>query len=50
MAKYRIRPYDDMRTWDTAENLIEARQKRCDLQHRFISRRIIVVDENEQEV
>lgn len=50
MARYNIRPYDDYETWDTAETIEEARDKRSKLAMSFFSRAVIIVDENENEV
>lgn len=50
MAKFKIRPYDDYEAWDTAETIEEARAKRSKLAMSFFSRRVVIVDENENEV
>ena len=50
MAKFKIRPYDDYKAWDTAETIEEARAKRSKLAMSFFSRRVVIVDENENEV
>ena len=50
MAKFKIRPYDDYKAWDTAETIEEARTKRSKLAMSFFSRRVVIVDENENEV
>lgn len=50
MAKFKIRPYDDYKTWDTAETIEEARAKRSKLAMSFFSRAVVIVDENENEV
>ena len=50
MAKFKIRPYDDYKAWDTADTIEEARDKRNKLAMDFISRRVVIVDENEHEV
>lgn len=51
MAKFKIRPYDDYKAWDTAETIEEARDKRNKLAMSFFSRVVVViVDENENEV
>ena len=50
MAKFKIRPYDDYKAWDTAETIEEARNKRSELAMSFFSRRVVIVDENENEV
>ena len=46
MAKFKIRPYDDYKAWDTAETIEEARAKRSKLAMSFFSRRVVIVDEN----
>lgn len=50
MAKFKIRPYDDYKAWDTAETIEEARAKRSKLAMSFFSREVVIVDENENEV
>ena len=50
MTKFKIRPYDDYKAWDTAETIEEARTKRNKLAMSFFSRRVVIVDENENEV
>ena len=50
MAKFKIRPYDDYKAWDTAETIEEARDKRNKLAMSFFSRVVVIVDENENEV
>lgn len=50
MAKFKIRPYDDNKAWDTAETIEEARIKRNKLALSFFSRFVVIVDENENEV
>ena len=50
MVKFKIRPYDDYEDWDTAETIEEARAKRSKLAMSFFSRRVVIVDENENEV
>lgn len=50
MARYNIRPYDDYKAWDTADTIEEARDKRSKLAMSFFSRRVVIVDENENEV
>ena len=50
MAKFKIRPYDDYKAWDTAETIEEARAKRSKLAMSFFSRAVVIVDENENEV
>ena len=50
MAKFKIRPYDDYKAWDTADTIEEARAKRSKLAMSFFSRRVVIVDENENEV
>ena len=49
MAKFKIRPYDDYKAWDTAETIEEARDKRSKLAMSFFSRAVVIVDENEVE-
>ena len=50
MARFKIRPYDDYETWNTAETIEEARDKRSKLAMSFFSRAVVIVDENENEV
>ena len=50
MSKFKIRPYDDYKAWDTAETIEEARTKRSKLAMSFFSRSVVIVDENENEV
>lgn len=50
MAKFKIRPYDDYKAWDTADTIEEARDKRSKLAMSFFSRAVIIVDEDENEV
>lgn len=50
MAKFKIRPYDDYKAWDTADTIEEARDKRSKLAMSFFSRAVVIVDENEHEV
>ena len=50
MAKFKIRPYDDYKVWDTADTIEEARAKRNKLAMSFFSRAVVIVDENENEV
>lgn len=50
MAKFKIRPYDDYKAWDTANTIEEARAKRSKLAMSFFSRAVVIVDENEHEV
>ena len=50
MAKFKIRPYDDYKAWDTANSIEEARAKRSKLAMSFFSRAVVIVDENENEV
>lgn len=50
MAKFKIRPYDDYKAWDTAETIEEARAKRSKLAMSFFSRAVVIVDEEENEV
>lgn len=50
MTKFKIRPYDDYKAWDTAETIEEARAKRSKLAMSFFSRAVVIVDENENEV
>ena len=50
MAKFKIRPYDDYEAWCTADTIEEARDKRNKLAMSFFSRRVVIVDENENEV
>ena len=50
MAKFKIRPYDDYKAWDTAETIEEARTKRSKHAMSFFSRKEVIVDENENEV
>ena len=50
MAKFKIRPYDDYKAWDTAQTIEEARAKRSKLAMSFFSRAVVIVDENENEV
>ena len=50
MAKFKIRPYDDYKTWDTAETIEEARAKRSKLAMSFFSRTVVIVDEHGNEV
>ena len=50
MSKFKIRPYDDYKAWDTAETIEEARNKRSKLAMSFLSRRVVIVDENENEI
>ena len=50
MAKFKIRPYDDYKAWDTANTIEEARDKRSKLAMRFFSRAVVIVDEHEHEV
>lgn len=47
MSKFKIRPYDDYKTWDTAETIEEARDKRSKLAMSFFSRRVVIEDEHE---
>lgn len=50
MAKFNIKPYDDYETWDTAETIEEARDKRSKLAMSFFSRAVVIVDENEMKL
>lgn len=50
MAKFKIRPYDDYKAWDTAETIEEARNKRSKLAMSFFSRAVVIVDENENDI
>ena len=50
MVKFKIRPYDDYKTWDTAETIEEARDKRSKLAMSFFSRAVVIVDEYGNEV
>lgn len=50
MAKFKIKPYDDYKAWDTADTIEEARDKRNKLAMSFFSRAVVIVDENENEV
>lgn len=50
MAKFKIRPYDDYKAWDTADTIEEARDKRSKLAMSFFSRTVVIVDEDENEV
>ena len=50
MAKFKIRPYEYYKAWDTAETIEEARAKRSKLAMSFFSRAVVIVDENENEV
>lgn len=50
MAKFKIRPYDDYKAWDTAETIEEARAKRSKLAMSFFSRAVVIVDENEMKL
>lgn len=50
MAKFKIRPYDDYKAWDTAETIEEARAKRSKLAISFFSRAVVIVDENEMKL
>mgnify|MGYP001776413546 CR=1 FL=1 len=50
MARYKIRPYDDYKAWDTAETIEEARAKRSKLAMSFFSRAVVIVDEHGNEV
>lgn len=50
MAKFKIRPYDDYESWDTADTIEEARDKRSKLAMYFFSRAVVIVDENGNEV
>ena len=50
MARFKIRPYDDYKAWDTADTIEEARTKRSKLAMSFFSRAVVIVDENEKEV
>lgn len=45
MSKFKIRPYDDYKAWDTAETIEEARAKRSKLAMSFFSRRVVIEDE-----
>ena len=45
-----LKPDDDYKAWDTAETIEEARAKRSKLAMSFFSRRVVIVDENENEV
>ena len=44
MAKFKIRPYDDYKAWDTAETIEEARAIREKIARNFISRRVAIID------
>ena len=46
MAKFKIRPYDDYKAWDTAETIEEARDKRSKLAMSFFSRAVVIEDTN----
>lgn len=46
MVKFKIRPYDDYKAWDTADTIEEARDKRSKLAMSFFSRAVVIVDEN----
>lgn len=46
MAKFKIRPYDDYKAWDTAETIEEAKTKRSKLAMSFFSRRVVIEDEH----
>ena len=50
MDKFKIRPYDDYEVWDTAETIEEARDKRSKLAMSFVSRAVVIVDENEMKL
>lgn len=50
MAKFKIKPYDDYKTLDTAETIEEARAKRSKLAMSFFSRAVVIVDENEMKL
>ena len=50
MAKFKIRPYDDYKAWDTANTIEEARDKRNKLAMSFFSRTVVIVDENKNEI
>ena len=50
MAKFKIRPYDDYKAWDTANTIEEARAKRSKLAMSFFSRAVVIVDENEMKL
>lgn len=50
MARFKIRPYDDYKAWDTAETIEEARDKRSKLAMSFFSRAVVIVDENENDI
>lgn len=50
MAKFKIRPYDDYKAWDTAETIEEAIDKRSKLAMSFFSRRVVIEDENGREI
>ena len=50
MTKFKIRPYDDYKAWDTANTIEEARAKRSKLAMSFFSRAVVIVDENEMKL
>ena len=50
MAKFKIRPYDDYKTWDTANTIEEARAIRDKIAGSFISRRVAIIDNDWHEV
>ena len=46
MSKFKIRPYDDYKAWDTAETIEEAETKRSKLAMSFFSRSVVIEDEH----
>lgn len=44
MSKYSIRPYDACTSWGDYDDLEEAKRARCKLQHQFISRLVVLID------
>ena len=50
MAKFKIRPYDDYKAWDTAETIEEARAKRSKLAMSFFSRSVVIEDTNDYSI
>ena len=50
MTKFKIRPYDDYKAWDTAETIEEARAKRSKLAMSFFSRAVVIEDTNDYSI